>query len=156
MTSTTQVPVRARRHGLAATASAIATAAVAGIVACLIIATIAHAVGAPGDFSPLKFPSYTFLVLLGVIAGAVGWNIVLRLSTDPQRLLARLVPAVLVVSFVPDVLIGVSKSMTGTTWGAVFALMVMHVAVAAVAVGSYRFFLPAAGAGGARPATARG
>lgn len=51
-------------------------------------------------------------------------------------------PLVLLLSFVPDVLIGVTKEATGTTWGGVLALMAMHIAVTGAAVSSYLRFLP--------------
>ncbi|GMA86824.1 hypothetical protein GCM10025868_20740 [Angustibacter aerolatus] len=73
---------------------------------------------------------------------AVGWYLVGRRATAPRRLLTRLVPAVLVVSLVPDVWLGVSRAIPGTTWGAVAALAAMHVVVAATAVSVLTRFAP--------------
>ncbi|MFE7760376.1 hypothetical protein [Streptomyces sp. NPDC057438] len=46
------------------------------------------------------------------------------------------------MSLVPDVMVGVTDSRPGTSWGAAVALMVMHVVVAAVAVPAFRRLLP--------------
>lgn len=148
MTGTAHLPTSVRRSETRATLTAIGVAAVAGIVACLIIAIIARAAGVPGSFSPLS--SFPALVIIGVVAGALGWNVVRHRSADPRRLLTRLVPAVLALSFIPDVVVGVTKALPHTTWGGVAALMLMHLAVAGAAIPSYRRFLPA-GSGNTQP-----
>ncbi|KQW10791.1 DUF6069 family protein [Streptomyces sp. Root369] len=102
-----------------------------------LIAVLGHAAGAPDDFDPLKPPSYVFLTALGVLAGAIGWGIVRRSSRNPERLLRRLVPSVVVVSFVPDFFQFGEGEVTG-----VVALLLMHVAVAVIAVQAYRRVLP--------------
>lgn len=56
----------------------------------------------------------------------------------PRQALRRLVPAVLIASFVPDLALGVS----GSSWAGVAALMVMHLGVAAVALPWCARFLP--------------
>ncbi|MFF4630030.1 DUF6069 family protein [Streptomyces griseorubiginosus] len=98
-----------------------------------LIAVLAHAVGAPKDFAPLKLSSYVSLTALGVLAGAAGWALVRRFSRDSERLLRRLVPSVVVVSFVPDFTQFGKGEVTG-----VVALLLMHVAVAVIAVSAYR------------------
>ncbi|MFJ9381294.1 DUF6069 family protein [Streptomyces sp. NPDC101455] len=102
-----------------------------------LIAVLAHAMGAPKDFDPLKLASYVSLTGLGVLAGAVGWGIVRRTSRNPEHLLRRLVPSVVVVSFVPDFF----QLHEGGVKGMV-ALLVMHVAVAVIAVQAYRTVMP--------------
>jgi hypothetical protein len=84
-----------------------------------------------------------------VLAGAIGWAIIRRRASDPRRLLAWLVPAVIAVSLIPDIALGASggssssNMMTShTTWGGVAALMVMHLFVAACAVTAYRLLIP--------------
>ncbi|MFJ9100924.1 hypothetical protein ACIRJM_20945 [Streptomyces sp. NPDC102405] len=79
-----------------------------------------------------------------MISAAV-WAIIRARSARPARLLRTLVPAVLIVSLIPDVMVGVADSRPGTSWGAVIDLMVMHVAVTAVAVPAYLRFLPLRG-----------
>jgi hypothetical protein len=61
---------------------------------------------------------------------------------QPGAYISLTVLAVVLVSLVPDVLLGVSQSQPGTTWPGVVGLMVMHLAVAAVAVTSYARLLP--------------
>lgn len=121
---------------------AVVVAAVAAILGNLVIAAIAHAAGAPTDFPPLQPPAFIMLTVVGVIAGAVGWAVVRRRAADPAHLLTLLVPVVLLLSFVPDILVGVTRALPSTTWGAVFALMVMHVLVSAVAVTCFFYLLP--------------
>jgi hypothetical protein len=132
------------RHSktMAALPAAVAAAAVVSDLASVVIARIAHGAGVTHSFAPLHFATYTTLIVFGVIGGAVGWQLVRTRATNPRRLLTRLVPVVLLLSFVPDILIGITKAETGTTWGGVLALMAMHIVVAAAAVGSYLHFLP--------------
>jgi hypothetical protein len=101
------------------------------------IAVLAHAMSAPDDFNPLEPPAYVFLTALGVLAGAVGWGIVRRLSQNPERLLRRLVPSVVVISLVPDFFLFDEGEVAG-----VVALLVMHLAVAVIAVQAYRRVMP--------------
>jgi hypothetical protein len=131
---------------------AIGAAALAGLAGCAIIAIVARVAGVPGDFTPLVvFPAF---VVIGVAAGAIGWSQVRQRSADPRRLLARLVPAVLLLSFIPDLAVGAARSLPHTTWGGVAALMLMHLAVTASAVPAYRHFLPLRGLTMARRAGA--
>ncbi|MEU9168602.1 DUF6069 family protein [Streptomyces sp. NPDC048420] len=102
-----------------------------------LIAVLAHALGAPDDFSQLEPSRYVSLTALGVLGGSVGWTLVRRFSPDPERLLRRLVPSVVVLSFVPDFFQFGEGEVTG-----VLALLVMHVAVAAIAVPTYRRVMP--------------
>ncbi len=45
-----------------------------------------------------------------------------------------LAPAVVLVSLVPDILVGVNEGLPNASWTAVFGLMVMHLVVAGAAV----------------------
>ncbi|MBO4256214.1 DUF6069 family protein [Streptomyces griseorubiginosus] len=76
------------------------------------------------------------------MVGALGWAVVRTRSARPSRLLRILVLVVLILSLVPDIVLGVSDSRRGTSWGAVVAFMVMHVVVAAVAVPAYHPLRP--------------
>jgi hypothetical protein len=137
------VEKRARRlPTVAALAAAIIPAVIVSDAASYLIATVAHAAGVSHSFGPLQFATYTFLIVDGVVAGAIGWQVLRNRVSNPSRLLSRLVPAVLALSFVPDVLIGITHSEKATTWGGVIALMCMHVVVAAAAVAGYTRFLP--------------
>ncbi|KUN29322.1 hypothetical protein AQJ23_00605 [Streptomyces antibioticus] len=132
---------RVRPSGLVVTGGLFGTAAVAvGLNA--VVAAIAHAAGASHDFQPLQFSAYAPFTVFGVLVGAAGWAIVRARSAHPSGLLRNLVLGVVILSLIPDIMVGVSDSQPGTSWGAVVALMVMHVVVAAVAVPAYHPLLP--------------
>ncbi|MFF1303529.1 DUF6069 family protein [Streptomyces sp. NPDC058307] len=131
----------ARRSGLVVAGGLIGTAAVAVAINAIVAAT-AHAAGASDDFEALQLPAYAALTVFGVLIAAAAWAIIRARSARPARLLRTLVPVVLIVSLIPDVMVGISDSRPGTSWGAVIALMVMHVAVAAVAVPTFQRLLP--------------
>lgn len=125
------------RQGALTVAAGIAAAVVASGVINAVIALTALAIGAPDDFQPLKPGSYLFLGTLGVLIGAGGWAIVRKASKAPEALVRWLVPVVVAVSFVPDFLLWNDGGATGVT-----ALLLMHVAVAAIAVTAYRKVMP--------------
>jgi hypothetical protein len=61
----------------------------------------------------------------------VVWELVRRRAGDPVAVMRRLVPIVVVLSWVPDVVLGATHReatthVAHTTWGEVAALMVMH------------------------------
>ena len=116
------------------------TAIVASLIGNTVIAQIALAAGASEDFQPLTPGAYGFLTVVGVIAGLVGW-LLIRRTANAAATLRWLVPTVLVVSFVPDILVGFSDR-AGVSWGAVIALMAMHVVLTLVAVATFSRLLP--------------
>ncbi len=120
------------RTGLILTAAVVVAIAVNAVVAL-----IAVAAGAPATYGPLTLPAYALFTTLGIVVGWIGWSLVRRRARDPRRTLAILVPIVTVASFVPDVLLLVTRFIPGTTASAVIALMVMHLVVVAVAVPAY-------------------
>lgn len=128
--------------------TALVAGAVAGLLAAVlnvIVATTARAVfDVSDDFMPLTPGPVVMWTVLGVIVGALGWRLIVNKSSDSGALLRRLVPTVLVLSFIPDVALLVSDAMPGTTTAAVLSLMVMHVITAAVAVVAYRRAMPPA------------
>ncbi|MER6124144.1 DUF6069 family protein [Streptomyces sp. NPDC001795] len=125
------------RRGPLVVAGGVLAAIVVASVANTVIALLALAAGAPDDFRPLKASSYIFLTAVGVVLGALGWAVVRKVSKDPGALVRWLVPTVVVVSFVPDFLLFGQGGATG-----VVALLVMHIAVAAIAVFAYRKVMP--------------
>ena len=139
--ATAASPVRTRPLVVSALLAVVSGSIVATLL-CLGVAAIAHAAGASTQFLALTPAVFTPFVVIGAIGGAVGWAIIARRSAQPRRLLRVLVPVVLLVSLIPDVLVGISKPLPGTSWGAVIALMVMHVVVAACVVTAYRYFMP--------------
>ncbi len=133
----------ARRRPRARTAvpAALVAAIAIGVAGTVVVAAIAHAAGVSQSFTPLKTGSYVGLIILGVLAGGASWQMVRTRAGDPERVLRRLVPLVVLVSFVPDVVIGVTGA-DHATWGGVAALMCAHVVVACAAVVSFSLFLP--------------
>jgi hypothetical protein len=112
------------RGGIAVVLSVIANALVLVVVQALEIAP---------DFQALTFPPVLFLSAAGAVgAVAVYWLLDSR-AERPARTFRRVAAAVLVVSFVPDLaLLALDEAATGP---GVVVLMLMHVVVAAVAVG---------------------
>jgi len=142
MSSTASAPVGIRRS--TAHAALILTVAVALAIAVnALVAAVAVALGAPVTFGPLTFPAYALFTAIGVAVGWFGWVLVSRRARDPRRTLATLVPVVLLLSFVPDVLLLVFRFIPETTTVGALALMVMHLAVAAIAVPAYGMALRA-------------
>ena len=125
------------RRGPLAVAGGLLAAIVVASAADTVLALLALAAGAPDDFQPLKAPSYIFLTTVGILAGAIGWAVVRKVSKDPQALVRWLVPTLVVLSFVPDFLLYGDGGATG-----VGALLLMHVSVAATAVLTYRRVMP--------------
>ncbi|MFJ2884958.1 DUF6069 family protein [Streptomyces sp. NPDC087305] len=125
------------RRGPLAVAGGLLAAIVLAAAADTVIAQLALAAGAPDDFQPLKASSYIFLTTVGILAGALGWSIVRKVSNDPRALVRWLVPTLVLVSFVPDFLLYGDGGATG-----VGALLLMHVTVAVVAVVAYRKVMP--------------
>ncbi len=125
---------------------ALATGAVAGVIAAatnVVISVIARGpLGAGDDFVPLTPGPIILWTMVGAVVGAVGWRLIVNRSARSRALLTRLVPAVVVLSLVPDVALLVSDSTPGQTTAGVVALMVMHVMTAAIAVSAYRRTMP--------------
>ncbi len=145
MTSTlTNTPTRdAQTVFWKSTAVAAAVGAAGGLVINSVIALLARTLfDIPAEFQQLTLPVYGFLTVVGAIIGAIGWHFIATRSSNATGTLRVLVPAVLVLSLIPDVLLLVSGSQPGTTTGGVVALMLMHVGVAAAAVPAYRRFIP--------------
>lgn len=131
-----------RRTALKAIAAATAAAAAVAIGLNLVIATVARTAGTSHQFKPLDLSSYAALTVIGVGVGAIGWTLVAARASRPRETLRVLVPVVVVLSLVPDAVLGVSKTQAHTTWGAVAALVIMHLAVAATAVFAFNRALP--------------
>ena len=117
-------------------------AAVAALIGNTIVAQVALAAGASDEFQPLTVGAYGFFTVVGVVAGLVGWLLVRR-TANATATLRWLVPTVLVLSLVPDVMLGFSDR-AGVSWGAVAALMVMHVVVTVTSVATFSRLLPVA------------
>lgn len=115
------------------------SASIVAVVASVVNALIAlSAVGlgatAAGGLLPQAYISFT---VIAAIAGAAGWHLINRYTRRPERIMTWLIPAFLVVSFIPDVGVGLTLG-----WLTAGALMVMHITTIAIAVISYRRFMP--------------
>lgn len=110
--------------------------AVAASLVNALIAVAALGLGATlaGGLLPQAYITFT---VIAAIAGAAGWHLINRHTRRPERIMIWLIPAFLVVSFIPDVGVGVT-----TGWLTAGALMVMHITTITIAVISYRMFMP--------------
>jgi hypothetical protein len=140
------MPVQPRPATPAAIAAALLIPiAVSSALAAAITALVRAVATVPSSFAPFKPSSYIGLIVVGVVAGAVGWLVVRRRAANSPGVMRFLVPAVVALSFIPDVVIGVTKSEAGTTWAGVGGLMAMHLAVAICTVAAFSRFLPLTG-----------
>jgi len=127
----------ARRGPLVVAAGLLAAFLLSSLVNALIAVPAHQLFNVSESFDALQPRSYGSLTAMGVLAGATGWAVVRKLARDPENLLRRLVPTVLVISFVPD-FFQVDK---GGAAG-VMALMLMHVVITVIAVATYRRVMP--------------
>jgi hypothetical protein len=79
-------------------------------------------------YQHFQFSDYAKLTVIGVIVACVAWPVVVRLSSAPRWLFARLAVVVTVVLWAPDVWI----LREGQPARAVAVLFVMHLAIALV------------------------
>ncbi|WP_375401740.1 DUF6069 family protein [uncultured Amnibacterium sp.] len=132
------------RTGTTAAASRIALAAVVAAVLTSVvnaaIALIAVALGATATPPLTPAIDIAFSVVTSV-AGAIGWTIVNRRAADPRRVLKVLAPALLVVSFIPDIALGAATA-AATGIAPILALALMHVTTMAIALTVYARLLP--------------
>ncbi len=119
-------------------ATAVVVVTIAASVVNLVISSIAQAAGADtADYQGLAPGAYVSLTFLGAVAGVLAWIAVRAKADRPSVVLGRLVPAVVLVSLLADVAVGVSVGWTGA-----IALGLMHIAVAAIAVPVFHRALP--------------
>ncbi|MET9632509.1 DUF6069 family protein [Lentzea sp. NPDC006480] len=121
---------------------------VLGVAAAIVLAALGNAVvsyvaqtlGAdPNAVEGLKPQGYVVLTAVGVIIAAFAWASIRKRAKDPARTLAKLVPAVVAISFLADVPV---YFLPGASIIGVLALMLMHIVVALVAVPIFHRVLP--------------
>jgi hypothetical protein len=117
----------------------IAIVAVLASAVNALLALVGSSTGASG--AALQPIAYLSLTVVAAIGGAVGWHLVDRFAKRPSRVMRWLVPSFLAVSFVPDILIGVTTG-TGDGWLYAAVLMIMHVATITIAILTYRRLMP--------------
>ena len=152
MTTTAARPATTPSHAPARPAlpvsAALKAGAVAGVAAAVVNVVVSAVArgpfGASEQFVPLTPGPIVMWTILGAIIGAVGWRLIVTKKTDSRALLNKLVPTVLVLSFIPDLALLATDAMPGQTTTGVLALMVMHVLTAVIAVTAYRKAMPAA------------
>ncbi|WBU38631.1 hypothetical protein [Homoserinibacter sp. YIM 151385] len=122
------------------TATAVGTAgwlALGAVVAAAIdlgLVQLAIALGADAGFPPFQPAAWLSFTIGGLLLAHLGWRIVRRRARRPGRVLARLVPVLVVASLVPNAILLLAPVIPGTGVVAVLALMAMHLVVAGVAV----------------------
>jgi hypothetical protein len=114
-----------------------AVAAAGSVIAVELVGAIGKAAGAE-HIAALTAPALATLTIVGVAVATAAWVLIGR-RPGGARLLSRLVPAVLIVSFVPDLALGLA----GQGWAAVLTLMIAHAAVFAVTIPVLRTMLVA-------------
>lgn len=139
LSAATRATTTGSRTGIGAVALAVVVNVVIATLIAYLIGRLAIALGAPATTMQYQVPVLAVIILIASIIGAVGWSIVGRRSANPRALIRVLAPLVLVVSLVPDLLLGVGGA---AGWPAVIGLMVMHVAVAAITVATFSRLLP--------------
>ncbi len=126
--------------------TALTTGAVAGVVAAVVNSVIAavarSAFDVSDDFQPLTPGPIVMWSILGALIGAAGWRLFVNRSAGSRALLNKLVPTVVVLSFIPDVALLATDAMPGTTTAAVLTLMLMHLVTAVIVVTAYRRSMP--------------
>ena len=113
-----------------------AAASVASAVANVAVGTAWRAIlNLPSNFAQIAPPAIISITLVGVAAAVVVFAIVARFADDPVRTFTYLVaPIGLVVSWLFDVALYVTRAFPGTTGRGVLALMTLHVITAVITV----------------------
>ncbi|GAA1921925.1 hypothetical protein GCM10009775_12970 [Microbacterium aoyamense] len=114
----------------------VATVAVAVALNAL-VAAIATAAGAPASWAPLTLPVFGAFTVVPLVIGWFAWRFVAQRVRNPRRTMPMLALAVLVLSFIPDIVLLATGFIPGTTTAGVIALMTMHVVVIGTAVAGY-------------------
>jgi len=136
-TTSTTAPAASRVAVLLLAAAALSAAATS------IVAFGALALGAEPSFAPLQPPAYLTFAVLGTLAGVGGWVLVARRVRNSARVLRALVPALVLASLIPDVVLLLTGFIPGTSPIGVVVLALMHPIVATVAVLIGRRIAPA-------------
>lgn len=83
-------------------------------------------------FYPLQPITLSVFTLLGSLGAILVFSLLGRRAKNPIRTFRRTVWTVLVISFIPDLLVGFLRPFVGTTVLDVGTLMLMHVATAMI------------------------
>jgi hypothetical protein len=113
------------------TALRLGVAALAALATNTGIALVASALDDGGIGMGLAPVAFLPLTILGVVLGALGWTLIARRAPKALRVV---VPAVLVLTWIPDLLLLTA----GATAANVVGLMLMHLVVATAVVTALR------------------
>jgi hypothetical protein len=113
-----------------------AAASVASAVANVAVGTAWRAIlNLPSNFAQIAPPAIISITLVGVAAAVIVFAVVARFADDPVRTFTFLVaPIGLLVSWLFDVALYVTRAFPGTTGRGVLALMTLHVITAVITV----------------------
>lgn len=105
------------------------TAIIGSLVADAILVKIGEAIyPSTKGYVHFAFSDYSKLTVVGVIIACVGWQVVVRITSQPTWLFFRMAIAVTIVLLLPDAYIW----KLGQPGNAVFVLVWMHLAIAVV------------------------
>jgi hypothetical protein len=113
-----------------------AAAFVASAVANVVVGSAWRAIlNLPSNFANIQPPGIISITLVGVAAAVIVFAIVARVVDDPLRIYTFVVaPIGLIVSWLFDVALYVTRAFPGTTGRGVVALMSLHVITAVITV----------------------
>jgi hypothetical protein len=110
--------------------------AVVATAADVIVAmALRSALQVPAGFSPLALPGVASTTIVGMIGATVVFGWLARVRPDPRSTFVRIAAAALVLSWVPDLVVGATRIFPATTENGILSLMILHVVAAACAVG---------------------
>lgn len=113
-----------------------AAASVASAVANVAVGSALSAIlNLPSNFAQIAPPAIISITLVGVAAAVIVFAVVVRVVDDPLRIYTFVVaPIGLIVSWLFDAAIYVTRVFPGTTGRGVLALMSLHVVAAVITV----------------------
>ncbi len=113
-----------------------AAAFVASAIANVAVGTALRAIlNVPSNFAQITPPNIVGVTFVGVAAAVIVFAIVVRVTADPLRIYTFVVaPIGLIVSWVFDLALYVSRAFPGTTGRGVLALMSLHVIAGVITV----------------------
>ncbi len=116
-------------------------AVIASVLVNAVVAWVVTLVDPEGVPTGLTFSEYAPLTAVGVLGGAAGWATIRRFASRPRSVLRVLAPVVVGVSFVPDFVVLTA----GASLINVAGLLIMHIAVAVIAILVLERVLPLSG-----------
>lgn len=88
----------------------------------------------PAGFQPLTTPAVASGAIIGMVAATAVFAWTVRTRPDPIRTFLVIATVGLLLSWLPDLAIGVTAVFHGTTGAGILSLMTLHVVAAACAV----------------------